>query len=486
MYFNDNNNFDPEIQSLINCSNTGSSSSNSMSNNNNNLNRAEFGTFSSNEKSKRRSSVEVTDDSPPQDNYGWVYIIFFLQGMATLLGWNVFITASEFFQYKLLGSRFEQNFRQYISVVYMLCNLLFRSVAILTQNNKSLYKRTSIALTVGILIFIGMLTISQLQEVRGDLFFGLTLALLVCESLLGAVINSDGSKYIQACISGQGLAGLGVSIAQFVFAISAQENSSSQDKEQALMLQSKLYFSASLVFMIIATGAFLALKYQPLYKYYHKKVLELDQVMETSSEEVNSPMEILPRRTNKLQTSWQLIAKFWPYMFTVCYSFIISLSLFPSVTAAIPSMSQDQTFLTKYFISIHFLLFNIGDYLGKTIPIIPQLYISHYVPLTLIGLLRTLFIPYFLFNNIFLGPNTPGVLKNVFGNDTAFLILVFVFGLTNGYLGSAPMMSAPSQVGLESKSTLSSLMALFLAIGLALGSLVSFGWLAAICNCNPF
>jgi equilibrative nucleoside transporter 1/2/3 len=376
----------------------------------------------------------------------------------------------------------------------MLCNLLFRSLAILTQNNKNLYRRTCIALTIGILIFVGMLTISQLHEVRGDLFFGLTLALLVFESLLGAVINSDGfalsailgPNYIQACISGQGLAGLGVSIAQFVFAISAQENSSSQDKEQALMLQSKLYFSASLVFMIIATVAFFALKYQPLYKYYHKKVLELDQVMETSSEEVNSPMEILPRRTNKLQTTWQLIAKFWPYMFTVCYSFVISLSLFPSVTAAIPSMSQDQTFLTKYFISIHFLLFNIGDYLGKTIPIVPQLYISHYVPLTLISLLRTLFIPYFLFNNIFLGPNTPGVLKNVFGNDTAFLILVFVFGLTNGYLGSAPMMSAPSQVGLESKSTLSSLMALFLAIGLALGSLVSFGWLAAICNCNPF
>jgi hypothetical protein len=84
MYFNDNNNFDPEIQSLINCSNTGSSN---MSNNNT-LNQAEFGTFSSNEKSKRRASVEVVDDSPPQDQYGWVYIIFFLQGMATLLGWN--------------------------------------------------------------------------------------------------------------------------------------------------------------------------------------------------------------------------------------------------------------------------------------------------------------------------------------------------------------------------------------------------------------
>jgi equilibrative nucleoside transporter 1/2/3 len=106
---------------------------------------------------------------------------------------------------------------------------------------------------------------------------------------------------------------------------------------------------------------------------------------------------------------------------------------------------------------------------------------------------RTAFIPLFLMCNI----QRPGVTSvptaPIITSDLLYLLILFAFGWSNGYVASLCMMSAPSlehnprlkgrKEEVDVAATIVSFCAIF---GLALGSLASFGVSALVCGCNPF
>ncbi|KAI8059198.1 hypothetical protein BC940DRAFT_181052 [Gongronella butleri] len=68
--------------------------------------------------------LETTQDAVVVDRNHIVYWVFFLYGIAMLLPWNVFITASEFFMHRFAGSEYQETFQSYFSTYFTTTNLI--------------------------------------------------------------------------------------------------------------------------------------------------------------------------------------------------------------------------------------------------------------------------------------------------------------------------------------------------------------------------
>ncbi|GJJ72040.1 solute carrier family 29 (equilibrative nucleoside transporter), member 1/2/3 [Entomortierella parvispora] len=172
--------------------------------------------------------------------------------------------------------------------------------------------------------------------------------------------------------------------------------------------------------------------------------------------------------------------------------FALTLSLFPSLTALVKSTNEAPDrgrVFGDLFVPLHFLVYNVGDWAGKTLPSI-----AFFSPNTthptrkqqlryLAGALsRLMFIPIFLTANLPIKPEGARLLPLLIRRDEIWFLLVFLFAITNGYLGSLIMMVGPACVlGGEKKGRAGVKLGFWLTAGLALGSVASFGVRELMC-----
>lgn len=166
-------------------------------------------------------------------------------------------------------------------------------------------------------------------------------------------------------------------------------------------------------------------------------------------------------------------------------------SVFPPITISIvPTNPATHPLL---FSAIHFLVFNVGDFLGRYVCSFPRLVIWSARRLLTLSLARTLFIPVFLMCNVQRSGSSPLVSSAIISSDLLYMLILLAFGLSNGYISSLCMMSAPSvehnprlKGRVEDVDVAATVASFCLVGGLAVGSFASFAVRAAVCNCNPF
>jgi len=178
------------------------------------------------------------------------------------------------------------------------------------------------------------------------------------------------------------------------------------------------------------------------------------------------------------------------YEVAVAYVFIVTLAVFPPITTSIQPVSP--TIHPLLFSAVHFLVFNIGDFSGRYICSFESLLIWSSKRLLTLSLARTLFIPLFLMCNIQRGPTIVDS-SPIISSDLLFMTMLFLFGLSNGYVSSMCMMSAPSLEhnprlrGRPEDVDVAATVASFCLVGgLSIGSITSFAVKAVFCRCNPF
>ncbi|KAF9431136.1 hypothetical protein BGZ94_008286 [Podila epigama] len=176
---------------------------------------------------------------------------------------------------------------------------------------------------------------------------------------------------------------------------------------------------------------------------------------------------------------------------SIALVFTLTLSLFPSLTALVESTNTapDRPRVSgDLFVPLHFLIYNLGDWAGKALPSFALL-----APNTLLptrkqhlrylasALGRCVFIPIFLTANLPISDETR-LLPLLIRRDEVWFLLVFLFALSNGYLGSVIMMVGPSCVlGGEKKGRAGVKLGFWLTAGLAMGSVASFGVRELMC-----
>ncbi|XP_016109183.1 equilibrative nucleoside transporter 2-like [Sinocyclocheilus grahami] len=154
-----------------------------------------------------------------------------------------------------------------------------------------------------------------------------------------------------------------------------------------------------------------------------------------------------------------------------CWQHDLHINVFPAITINTkPSGLFDGK--DNIFVPVcSFIVFNVMDWIGRSLTSRLQWpsMKSHSFPFFVV--LRVVFIPALMLCNI-----QPRVYLPVFFNhDMAYIIIMSLFAMTNGYFACLSMSYAPQLVRPKDAETAGALMTFFLALGLSLGAAFSFG-----------
>jgi equilibrative nucleoside transporter 1/2/3 len=433
------------------------------------------------------------------------YVIFYWLGIGTLLPWNMFITVAAYWSYKFRtiedttdddlvptdlaplacsmnttgnGTAPQENKLQtawggYLAAASMIPNVTFLLLNAAFGHLFKTQPRLIISLVLVILSFI-FTSIMVYVDTDGwqNTFLTITLASVVFININAAIFQGGilgiagrfPPEYMGAVFGGQAIGGIFASGTNVVvLALGA-----------APIDAAFFCFIISVVFLITAFVAYAICSRTEFYKHYSGEGLPSDGEKSPEDSKLLSDTpehKIKGGKVNPLAT----LGKIWPYAVSVLLCFLVTLGCFPAITMHVRSTTC-SSWTEIFFVPIAcFLLFNIGDYLGRFLAGLIQWprpgKLGAYLCL-IFSILRFSFIVLFIFCNV--KPTGRSLTSVQFESDAAYIIIMLLMSISNGYLGSMCMISAPqlSSSG-EEAQTASSLMVALLGLGLGMGAFLS-------------
>ena len=386
------------------------------------------------------------------------------------------MAAFPYFAYRFASSAWlVSHFPSAITSVSTFTNLA--SIGLLTrlQAGASYPTRITIALIINIVIFT-LLAISTIlfRQISAAVYFGFLMVIVFASSLacgfsqngIFAYVSGFGiGEYTQAVMTGQAIAGVLPCVAQILLVLSVPSHSDVKEGTgQESPKSAFAFFITASGVSAIALAAFLLVLVRRHGERAGEARGKLDAIDGAEEEE---------RTERKTVGMWTLFHKLHWLALAVFLNFGVTM-LFPVFTAKIQSVraadSAPRLLQPACFVPLAFLLWNSGDLLGRLATLIPRLAASveHPRMVFLIALLRIVFVPLYYLCNI----NGRGATVN---SDVFYLVIVqFLFGLSNGFVGSICMMGASRWVEAHEREAAGGFMGFMLVGGLTVGSLISF------------
>ncbi|KAL8735735.1 MAG: hypothetical protein Q9181_002698 [Wetmoreana brouardii] len=425
---------------------------------------------------------ESSKTDPPQPASSWLeYAIFVFLGVAMLWAWNMFLAASPYFQHRFSSSAYLlTHFLSYITFVSTITNLVSVTLLAHLQRSASYPQRIITSLCLNLVCFTLLaLSTTLFRSISPEAYFAFlmlmvftaSLATGLCQNGVFAYAAGFGvPRYTQGIMTGHGIAGVLPCIAQIVSVLSV-----SRDDEPKTGVGQQESSKSAFVYFLTAT----AISFFTLFAFlYHLRCHGPSRQYKTTIETVADGVDTAQDETEeaaerKVVSMWTLFRKLRYLSLAVFLSFAITM-FFPIFTQQIlsirPADTAPRLFQPDCFIPLGFLLWNAGDLAGRVITGFPRLtsLIQYPRVLFLLSILRVVFIPLYLLCNV----KAKGA---VVESDVFYLVGVqFLFGLSNGYLGSSCMMGAGQCVEKEEREAAGGFMGLMLVGGLTVGSLLSF------------
>ncbi|XP_029962340.1 equilibrative nucleoside transporter 3 [Salarias fasciatus] len=420
----------------------------------------------------KQSSVSLAVRYSPNDSYCLVYIIFFLMGIGSLLPWNFFITAKHYWLYKLsngshhgdeedLRSDLSDYFESYLAIASTVPSVLCLMLNYVLVNRLSSNVRILSSLFVILLVFLvtTIMVKVDVSDCRVEFFVGTLASVAVVSGasnlLSGSVFGISGHfpmRISQALISGQAMGGTLSAVASIV------DLAISKDAADSALA----YFLTADIFVLLCIFSYLLLPKLAYSKHY---MLASTSTGPPAGEDGDAAASVPPLQP--------ILRKTWVLGLSVFYVFFISIMVFPAVSSGIQSVHQDSgsPWTTTYFVPMtSFLLYNVADFCGRQATAWLQIPGPTSRVLPALVLCRSAIVPLLMFCNFQPRDHLHTVL---FAHDVYPVVFNCLLGLSNGYLGTLPMIYGPKVVPRELAEATGVVMSFFLALGLAAGSAFS-------------
>ncbi|CAG7927063.1 unnamed protein product [Penicillium olsonii] len=401
------------------------------------------------------------------------YGIFFLLGVSMLWAWNMFLAAAPYFFTRFQSDDWTRlHYQPSIQSVSTVTNLGTAYILAKLQRNANYPWRITLSLLMNCVVFTILAFSAVVMTDSSPKSYFAFLMVMVFGASLATGINQNGvfayvsgfgrEEYTQAIMGGQGLAGVLPCIVQ-IFSVlvwppkdqTGHEEGEPKMPQTTLSRSAFIYFITSTGVSIIALLAFLyLLRQQP-----------------SSRQKLRGDDESVEERSHSKTVSlWTLFTKLRFLAFAVFVCFLISM-VFPVYTAEIKSVNdsaKSRLYDPSVFIPLAFLIWNLGDLVGRMGVAIPGMSVGQYPQMAaILAVARVMFIPIYQLCNI----NGQGA---VVKSDFFYFVVQFLFGATNGYLGTSCMMGAGHWVVADERPAAGGFMSMVLVGGLAAGSLLSF------------
>ncbi|KAH0623540.1 hypothetical protein JD844_006399 [Phrynosoma platyrhinos] len=293
-------------------------------------------------------------------------------------------------------------------------------------------------------------------------------------TLLCVVISSGAATIFSSSIFGlSGCQAMGGTLSAVAVVVDLAAASEVTDSALA-------YFLTADIFIILCIGMYLILPKMEYTRYYIKRqqditqsscILPTDYMEEEGVAADNISQFPLNRNyTGAVPPLWSILKNISSLGFCVFYVYFISIIIFPAISSSIESVNKfsGSVWTNKYFTPFtSFLLYNFADWCGRQITAWIQVPGPKSKLLPTMALLRTFFIPVFIFCNY---QPRMHVTRVVFTQDIYPVVFTVLLGFSNGYLSTLSMIYGPKITPKELSEAAGVLMMMFLQLGLALGS----------------
>lgn len=456
------------------------------------------------------SQLSTDANGQPVDKYKIVFSILLIHGIGTLMPWNMFINAEDYFRHYKLAPAFtnatlsrdisehelsdlRKNFLSYLGSASQVPNALFSGLNLLVNLGLgNLKMRVNISLAIEAIIFT-LTTILAVVNSYGwpGAFFYITMISVVLLNMASGVYQNCvfglGAKfpgtYTNAILIGSNLSGTFTAVINLLSAWLAPEP----------QIAAMYYFIAALFVILICIVTYNMLHLNPFFRHYDSNkshsasMLEIGTTTEKLCEVTTSDIPETVRKTvdamvprpaeaakddnsflGELNKKWLVFKKCWPQCLNVFLTFYITLAVFPSVLA---NIEQKQNYFSeKYFKRFScFLVFNLFAMLGNLLSGWTTWPGKDHVWIIVVA--RMLFVPFFLFCNF-----NPASRKwpVMIESDVVYILGNALMALSSGYLSSLTMMFASSGLKPDEAPRAGMLAAFFLVFGIVTGINSSF------------
>ncbi|EWC46981.1 hypothetical protein DRE_03743 [Drechslerella stenobrocha 248] len=426
-------------------------------------------------------SPRASKSFPDLQPISWFdYSVFLLLGVAMLWAWNCFLAAAAYFQ-----GRFKDNkvildtFQSSIMTVSTVTTLLITLALSRLQRTAHYPYRITCALIINIAVFT-LLALSTVlfTNISAGVYLAFTLLMVLGTAVssgffqngLFAYVSSFRPIYAQAVMAGQGVAGVLPAIAQMATVLVIPPKSPKESQEDGPAAASPKSAFAYFLTATAVSAAALFLFFILLARHLNQK--QAGESSESASNGlpaggvIEADVDVEPKKSVSMLT---LLRKLPLPAFAVFFTFALTMvfPVFTQATLSVNPASASELFRPEVFIPFAFLVWNVGDLLGRVACGLPALVCTNPKVLAVGAVARVVFVPLYLLCN--LKGRGAGV-----NSDLFYWVVQFFFGLTNGYVGSNSMMVAPSLVEEEEAAASGGFMGLCLVAGLAVGSAASF------------
>ena len=146
------------------------------------------------------------------------------------------------------------------------------------------------------------------------------------------------------------------------------------------------------------------------------------------------------------------------YALAVFIGYLVTLSIFPGVLAE----NLKSPTLKSWYPLLLITVFNVGDMMGKMCP--TRFHCRDGALLFVFSIMRGAFVPIYA---VFVQEQMP---------DISFFVVTYCLGITNGFLTTCGMSTAPTLFNPKESEVAGTMMVFFLLSGLSLGAMSGWLW----------